>query len=143
MDYDKIRHIEEYEDRLKAIQNLPDYDERLNLIKSWLGQFNFINAKAVPRAQRRIDTNRRVKRDQAKCIEHWENLAKGWEDKIERCLAGEPLDQVKGKVKVETSMPPSMRHSKRYALHQQRLNKKRAKRRAKREAEKQKEASVE
>lgn len=58
-------------------------------------------------------------------------------DKIERCLAGEPLDQVKGKVKVATSMPPSTKHSARYHIHQERLQKKRAKRRAKRAREQQ------
>lgn len=141
MNYSKMKYIEDFD--LSVIEKMDDYPERLQLVKSWLGQWNYLECKAIERSQRRIDTNRRVKRDQHKCIEHYENLRDAWMDKIERCLAGEPLDQVKGKVKTETSMPPSMRHSKRYALHQQRLNKKRAKRRAKREAQKQKEASIE
>lgn len=135
MDYSKVRYIDEFADRLEAIRELPDYDKREQLVKSYLGQINYLVAKAIPRSEHRIETNRRVKRPQDKCIEHYQNLAKGWEDKIDLCLAGAPLSEVKGKVKTTTSMPESMHHSKRYALHQQRLAKKRARRKAKRERE--------
>lgn len=127
-----MKYIEDYD--FSKIKDRSDYPERLQLIRSWLGQLNFCVCKAAPRAQKRIDTNRRVKRDQHLCLNHWCNLALAWEDKINRCLEGEPLETIKGKVKVETSMPPSMKHSARYHIHQERLNKKRAKRRQKREA---------
>lgn len=139
MDYSKVITIEDYD--LTSIADLSDYEERVQLLKSYIGQRTFINAKAIPRAQRRIDTNRRVKRPQDKCIEHWKVLDAGWEKKIQMVLAGVPLEHVKGKVETNgSSMPASTKHSARYHVHQERLSKKRAKRKAKREAEKAKEA---
>lgn len=129
MDYSKVKYIDEFD--MSNIANLPDYQERLQLIKSYLGQWNYLVAKAIPRSERRIETNRRVKRPQDKCIEHYQNLAQGWMDKINLCLAGAPLNEVKGKVKVATSMPPSTHHSARYHIHQERLAKKRARRKMK------------
>lgn len=110
MDYSKIVKIDEYD--FSKIKDLPDYEKRVQLIKSWLGQRNFCIAKAIPRAQRRIDTNRRVKRNQTLCIEHWAELAKTWENKIQLCLEGYPLEEIKGKLKTKTSMPPSKRKKK-------------------------------
>lgn len=121
------------------MRDWPDYEKRLALVKSWLGQLNFVRAKAIVRAQRRLDTNRRTKRDQNLAIEHWENLGNAWEEKIDRCLRGDPLDEIMGKLKVATSMPPSTKHSARYALHQERLAKKRARRKRAREREANKE----
>lgn len=134
MDYSKVITIDDYD--LTPIENLDDYEERIRLLKSYIGQRTFINAKSIPRAQRRIDTNRRVKRPQDKCIEHWKALDAGWEKKIQMVLAGIPLDEVKGKVDTGgSSMPASTKHSARHAKYVAQMNKKRGKRKAKRERE--------
>lgn len=138
MDYSKVITIDDYD--LEPIKELEDFSERLALLKSYIGQRSSINARFIPRAQRRIDTNRRVKRDQHLAIEHWKALDAGWEEKIQKVLAGLPLEEVKGKVDTRGSkMPPSTKHSARYALHQERLAKKRARRKRAREREANKE----
>lgn len=98
MDYSKVKTIDSYD--LSKIRGLPDENERIGLIKSWLGQRNWCIAKAIPRSERRIATHRRVKRDQHELIKHYNELAVAWEDKIARCLAGEPLEDIKGKIKI-------------------------------------------
>lgn len=138
MDYSKVITIDDYD--LTPIKDLPDYEARVQLLKSYIGQKSAINAKFIPRAQRRIDTNRRVKRPQDKCIEHWKALSAGWEKKIQMVLAGAPLDEVKGKVDTNgSSMPASTKHSARHAKYVAQMNKKRAKRKMRRMAQKEKE----
>lgn len=134
MDYSKVITLEDYD--LEPIKDLPDYEERVQLLKSYIGQRTYLCAKAIPRAARRIETNRRVKRPQDQCIEHYKALDAGWEKKIQMVLAGLPLDLVKGKVDTGgSSMPASTRHSARYHIHQERLAKKRARRKRARERE--------
>lgn len=133
MDYSKVITIDNYD--LDPIKDLPDYEERVQLLKSYIGQRTYLCAKAIPRAVKRIETNRRVKRPQDKCIEHYQNLDKAWEEKIQLILQGAPLEEVKGKLKVPTSMPASTKHSARYHIHQERLAKKRARRKRARERE--------
>lgn len=63
------------------IENLPDFDKRVNLIKSWAGQVD----KCM----------RKGKKDP-----YYYDLAAEWQKKINKCLAGLPLSEVQGKVKV-------------------------------------------
>lgn len=134
MNYEKMRYIEEFEDDFKKIENLPDYEKRVNLVKSYLGQWNYCICKRVEQNIKRRDTHRRVKRDPDLMIQHAYDLADAWQERIDRVLSGEPLENFVGKkLECKSENPPSMHHSKRYALHQQRLAKKRARRKAKRE----------
>lgn len=68
------------------IKNLPDYEKRVNLIKSWEGQ--------------RLRCLKKEAKDP-----YFGELAKEWQKKINRCLSSEPLSQVQGKVKVKGKKP--------------------------------------
>lgn len=108
MDYDKVKTLEAYD--LSRIEGRDDYERRLGLIKGYLGQINYINAKRIPRETRRRDTNRRTKRDPQLQIYHFEAVCKAWEERIERVLSGEPLENFVGKsLKVDVPSPPSKR----------------------------------
>lgn len=71
---------------MERIKHLPDYEKRVALIKSWQGQIN-------------------------RCLKKKEKdpyfgfLAEEWQKKIDKCLAGLPLSEVQGKVKVKGKRP--------------------------------------
>lgn len=84
-----LKAISEYD--FSKIVDFPDSDKRIQLVKSWLGQRN----KCI----RKSWTKSKFKSEQYK--KHFVNLAYAWEDKIIRCLNGESLSTVQGKVKVK------------------------------------------
>lgn len=71
---------------VSKIQNLPDYNKRINLIKSWEGQI------------------KRCFKKEAK-DPYYGLLAAEWQKKIDKCLEGLPLNEVQGKVKVKGKKP--------------------------------------
>lgn len=143
MNYEKMRYIEEFDDAFEKIKNMDDFDKRYNLVKSYLGQWNYCICKRVEQNIKRRDTHRRVKRDPDLMIQHAYDLADAWQERIDRVLSGEPLENFVGKkLECKSKNPLSMKHSARYHIHQERLNKKRAKRKAKRLAEAQKEETA-
>lgn len=108
MDYTKLKTIDDYD--TGRIEGLPDYERRINLVKGYLGQVNYINAKRIPREERRRDTHRRTKRDPQLSINHFEAVCAAWEERIERVLRGDPLEDFVGKsLKVDVPSPPSKR----------------------------------
>lgn len=68
------------------IKNLPDYNKRVNLIKSWAGQIN-----------RCLKKNSKDP--------YFGQLALEWQKKIDKCLNGDPLGECQGKVKVNGKKP--------------------------------------
>lgn len=68
------------------IENLPDYEKRVNLIKSWAGQ--------ISRCQKKKEKD-----------PYFGSLSLEWQKKIDMCLAGEPLSKCQGKVKVAGKKP--------------------------------------
>lgn len=69
------------------IKDLPDYQERVSLAKSWAGQVD------------------KCKRKQNLQDPYYGALALAWEEKIAKILSGVPLSECKGKVKVKGQKP--------------------------------------
>lgn len=66
----------------EKIRNLSDYEKRVALIQSWQGQINYCRKKKVKDP-------------------YFELLEQEWQKKIDLCLAGVPLNECQGKVKVK------------------------------------------
>lgn len=81
------------------IENLPDYEKRINLIKSWQGQVNKCLRKEVKDP-------------------YFGLLAKEWQKKIDGCLEGKPLEEVQGKVKVKGHKPFTKKQRVKYKKEQ-------------------------
>lgn len=77
------------------IENLPDYNKRVNLIKSWQGQ--------IGRCQKKGEKD-----------PYFFELAESWQKKIDLCLAGAPLEECQGKVKVKGRKPFTKKQRLRY-----------------------------
>lgn len=75
---------------------MTDQEKREQLIKSYEGQITYLH-KRIERDKRRIATNRRVKRDPADDIIHSEWLIEKWQERIDMCRNGVPLEEFVGK----------------------------------------------
>lgn len=87
------------ENEFKCIAHLPDYDKRVQLIKSWRGQVNKCKRKTVKDP-------------------YYGELALEWQKKVDRALAGEPLNEVQGKVKVKGKKPMTKKQRVKYKKEQ-------------------------
>lgn len=70
----------------EQIKNLSDYEKRVALIQSWQGQINYCQKKKAKDP-------------------YFEFLAQEWQKKIDLCLAGAPLSECQGEVKVKGKKP--------------------------------------
>lgn len=84
-----------------VIEHLSDYEKRVALIKSWNGQVNKCRRKAVKDP-------------------YYDRLADEWQKKIDGCLAGLPLSEVQGKVKVRDGKPMTGKQRIKYKKEQKR-----------------------
>lgn len=63
---------------------MEDIEKREQLIKGYEGQIRYL--------QKRIQKNRRTKRDPDKDTAHCHLLIEKWQERIDKCKNGEPLD---------------------------------------------------
>lgn len=84
-----------------TIEHLDDYEKRVNLIKSWNGQINRCQKKGLKDP-------------------YYFSLAEEWQKKIDKCLAGLPLKEVQGKVKVKGKKPMTKKQRVAYKKEQKR-----------------------
>lgn len=68
------------------IEGLPDYQKRVNLVKSWHGQ--------IVRCEKKNEKD-----------PYYHLLALEWRKKIDKCLSGAPLSECQGKVVVKGKKP--------------------------------------
>lgn len=81
--------FEKLELNFDKIRNLPDFQERVNLCKSWVGQ-----AEKCQRKGHLQD-------------EYYFALGQAWMEKVNKLLEGYPLEECKGKIKVKGAKPMS------------------------------------
>lgn len=70
---------------------MTEEEHRVALIKGYEGQIRYCY-KRIAKDERNIAKKRRVKRDPYKDIEHCKWLIDKWQERIDKCKNGEPLD---------------------------------------------------
>lgn len=70
---------------------MDDIEKRENLIKSYEGQIRYLH-KRIEKNKRNKEKNRRVKRDPDKDTAHCYWLIEKWQERIDKCKSGAPLD---------------------------------------------------
>lgn len=69
----------------------PDWEKREALIKGYEGQIRYCD-KRIAKAERDKAKHRRVKKDPDKVIAQMEFNKRQWQERIDRCKSGAPLD---------------------------------------------------
>ena len=70
---------------------MEDIEKREQLIKGYEGQIRYLQKRIQKNANNKAK-NRRTKRDPVKDTEHCYLLIEKWQERIDKCKNGEPLD---------------------------------------------------